>query len=168
MQWYHWQWPWHLKDITRHVDFSFCCCIIKQLVDSLEQNICWCKTSFHPTTAGLLQVWGRNEIQGLIYVLRGSMCMLRQGCYLSMLHSTCEKLHRVLGWFNGMGVLGWVDGACSKAWTCLSILSHGVLSRTLSHIWSRLNISIENNTIAKKNKKNLPMFLFNVGLLTLM
>ena len=42
--------------------------IIKQLVDSLEQNICCYKTSFHPTTAGRHQVWGRNEIQHLIYV----------------------------------------------------------------------------------------------------
>ena len=34
------------------------------------------------------------------------MCMLRQGCSLSMLHRTCEELHGVLGWLNGMGVLG--------------------------------------------------------------
>ena len=32
------------------VDFSFCC-IIKQFVDSLEQNICCNKTSFHPTNS---------------------------------------------------------------------------------------------------------------------
>ena len=51
------------------------------------------KTSFHPTTAGLHQVWRRNEIWSLIYILRGSMYMLRQGCSLSMLHRTCEKLH---------------------------------------------------------------------------
>ena len=45
------------------------------------------------------------------------MCMLRQGCSLSMLHRTCEKLHGGLGWFsimgvldcfNGVGVLGWL------------------------------------------------------------
>ena len=43
------------------VDFSFCC-IIKQLVDSLEQNIdCWRQTFIQPT-AGLHQVWGRTEM----------------------------------------------------------------------------------------------------------
>ena len=31
------------------VDYSFCC-IFKELVDSLEQTICWYKISFHPTT----------------------------------------------------------------------------------------------------------------------
>ena len=46
------------------------------------------------------------------------MCMLIQRCSQSMLHKTCEKMHwgvglgygmEVLGWFNGVGVLGWVD-----------------------------------------------------------
>ena len=32
-----------------------------------------------------------------LYVLRGSMHMLRQGCSLSMLHGTCEKLHGGVG-----------------------------------------------------------------------
>ena len=42
--------------------------------------------------------------------------------------------------------------ACPTAWTCLLKVRPGVLSKTLSHMWSKLN---------------LPMFLFNVGLLTL-
>ena len=33
----------------------------------------------------------------LIYVLGGSMHMLGQGCSLSMLHRTCEKLHGGVG-----------------------------------------------------------------------
>ena len=42
---------------------------------------------------------------------------------------------------------------CSTACACLFNLRPGVLSKTLSQMWSKLN---------------LPMFLFNVGLLTLM
>ena len=62
------------------------------------------------------------------------MHMLRQGCSLSMLHRTCEKLHGVLGWLNVMGVLGWfnvmgelcwVFSACPIACTCLFILRPG-------------------------------------------
>ena len=55
-----------LKDVWLYVlessvDFSFCC-IIKQLVDSLEQNIgCW-RQAFIQPTAGLHQVWGRTEM----------------------------------------------------------------------------------------------------------
>ena len=49
-------------------------------------------TRFHPTTPGLHQVWGRNEIQHLIFVLRSSMHMLRQGYSLSMLHRTTKNL----------------------------------------------------------------------------
>ena len=48
---------------------------------------------FTQPTVGLHQVCGRTDIQHLIYVLGGSMCMLRQECSLSMLHKTCEKLH---------------------------------------------------------------------------
>ena len=45
------------------VDLSFCC-IIKQLVDSLEQNIgCW-RQAFIQPTAGLHQVWGRTPQAG--------------------------------------------------------------------------------------------------------
>ena len=78
------------------VDFSFCC-IIKQFVDSLGQNICCNKTSFHSanrwTSSSL-----REYLEFCAYVLGGSMCMLRQGCSLSMLHRTCEKCMEVLGW----------------------------------------------------------------------
>ena len=42
---------------------------------------------------------------------------------------------------------------CLTTCTCLFNLRPGVLSKTLSHMWGKLN---------------LPMFLFNVGLLTLM
>ena len=48
-----------------------------------------------------------------------------------------------------MGVLGL---ACPTACACLFKVRPGVLSKTLSHIPGKLN---------------LPMFLFNVGLLTL-
>ena len=52
----------------------------------------------------------------LIYILRGSISMLRQGCSLSMLHRTCKKLHGALGWLNGMGVLGWFNGVGELVW----------------------------------------------------
>ena len=42
---------------------------------------------------------------------------------------------------------------CPTTCTCLFMLRPGVLSKTLSHMWGKVN---------------LPMFLFNVGLLTLM
>ena len=42
---------------------------------------------------------------------------------------------------------------CSTVCACLFKLRPGVLSMTLPHMWGKLN---------------LPMFLFNVGLLTLM
>ena len=48
-----------------------------------------------------------------------------------------------------MGVL---ELTCPTVCTCLFKLRPGVLSKTLSHMWGRLN---------------LPLFLFNVGLLTL-
>ena len=43
--------------------------------------------------------------------------------------------------------------ASPTACTCLSKVRPAVLSKTLSHMWGKLN---------------LPMFLFNVGLLTLL
>ena len=52
-----------------------------------------------------------------------------------------------------MGVLGWVDWACPISCAHLSILILGVWRSTLSYIWCKLN---------------LPVFLFRVGLLTLM
>ena len=65
----------------------------------------------------------------------------------------------LLGWLNDMGVLGWFNGVgelfgnlnMPNALCMLFILRPGVLSRTLSHIWCKFN---------------LPVFLFNVGLLT--
>ena len=72
------------------------------------------------------------------------MHMLRQGCYLSMLHRICEILHGGVR----LGVLG-MPISCA----CLFILSPGLLRRTLSHIWCKLNLHI---------------FLFSVVLLTLM
>ena len=51
------------------------------------------------------------------------------------------------------GVLELLELTCPTTCACLFKLRPGVLSRDLSHIWGTLN---------------LPMFLFNVGLLTLM
>ena len=42
--------------------YVYVCVCIKHLVNSLEQNICCYKTSFHETTAGCHQVWGQNKI----------------------------------------------------------------------------------------------------------
>ena len=114
------------------------------------------RQAFTQPTVGLLQVSGITDFQHLICsgkVLGCSMCIFRQGCSLSMLNRTCEKKHGVLGWFNSVGVLGWVDWACPIPCTFPFILSPGVLRRTLSNIWWKLN---------------LPIFLFDVGLLTLM
>ena len=57
-----------------------------------------------------------------------------------------------LGWFKWVGVLGWLELACPTACACLFKVRPGVLSKTLSHIWVKLNV---------------PIFLFNVGLFTL-
>ena len=62
-----------------------------------------------------------------------------------------------LGWPKCVGKLGWINSevlevACPIACTCLFKVRPGVLSKTLSHMWGKLN---------------LPIFLFNVGLLTL-
>ena len=57
-----------------------------------------------------------------------------------------------LGWFKWMRVLGSLELAHPTACTCLFKLRPGVLSRALSHICGKLN---------------LPIFLFNVGLFTL-
>ena len=58
----------------------------------------------------------------------------------------------MLGWFKWVGVLGWLELACPTACTCLLKVRLGVLSKTLSHMWGKLN---------------LPIFLFNVELFTL-
>ena len=61
----------------------------------------------------------------LIWVLRGSMCMVR----------TCEKLHRelgwpkclqMLGWFKWVVMLGWLELACPTAWPSLFKVRPGV------------------------------------------
>ena len=57
-----------------------------------------------------------------------------------------------LGWFPWVGMLGWLELAFLTACTCLFKLRLGVLSKALSHIWGKLN---------------LPIFLFSVGLFTL-
>ena len=62
-----------------------------------------------------------------------------------------------LGWPKCVGRLGWVkwgamELACPTACMCLFKLRPGVLSKTLSHMWGKLNLAI---------------FLFNMGLLTL-
>ena len=63
-----------------------------------------------------------------------------------------------LGWPKCVGKLGWfkwgkLELACPTACICLFKVRPGVLSKTLSHMLGKLN---------------LPIFLFNVGLLTLM
>ena len=65
---------------------------------------------------------------------------------------TCEKLYGVLVWFKWVGVLGWLGLAYPTACACLFKVRACVLSKTLSHMWGKLN---------------LPIFLFNVGLFTL-
>ena len=50
-------------------------------------------------------------------------------------------------------MLGLLELTCPTVCTCLFKLRPGVLSKTLSHMWGKLN---------------LPMFLFNVGWLTIM
>ena len=58
----------------------------------------------------------------------------------------------MLGWFKWVGVLGWLELACPTACTCLFKVRLEVLNKTLSHMWGELNLTI---------------FLFNVGLFTL-
>ena len=56
-------------------------------------------------------------------------------------------------WDYLMGVVELLELTCQTTCACLFKLRPGVLSKTLSHMWSKLNLS---------------MFLFNLGLLTLM
>ena len=71
---------------------------------------------------------------------------------------TCEILHRgvglaeMCGMFKLVGVLCWLELACQTACAWLFKVKLCVLSKTLSHMWGKLN---------------LPIFPFNVGLLTL-
>ena len=62
-----------------------------------------------------------------------------------------------LGWPKCGGKLGWakwgmLELACLMACTCHFKVTPGVLSKTLSHMWEKLN---------------LPIILFDTGLLTL-
>ena len=70
---------------------------------------------------------------------------------------TCENCMREKGWPKCMGMLGWFklgwfELTCPASCTCLFKVRAGVLSKTLSHIWGKIN---------------LPIFLFNVGLFNL-
>ena len=70
---------------------------------------------------------------------------------------TCKNCVGELGWPKCVGKLGWfklgkLELACPTGCVCLFKVRPGVLSKTLSPIWGKLN---------------LPIFLFNVGLLTL-
>ena len=58
----------------------------------------------------------------------------------------------MLGWFKWLEMLGWLELAFPNSLGMLFKVRPGVLSKTLSHIWGKLN---------------LPIFLFKVGLLTL-
>ena len=58
----------------------------------------------------------------------------------------------MLGWFTWVGMLGWLELACSTTLAHLFKVRPGVLSKTLSHMWGKLNLLI---------------FLFKVGLFTL-
>ena len=58
----------------------------------------------------------------------------------------------MLGWFKCIGMLGWQELAFPTTGTCLFKVRSGVLSKTLSHMWGKLN---------------LPIFLFKVELFTL-
>ena len=58
----------------------------------------------------------------------------------------------MLGWLKWLGMLGWLELAFPTTEECLFKVRPGVLSKTLSHMWGKLN---------------LPIFLFKVGLLTL-
>ena len=57
-----------------------------------------------------------------------------------------------LGWPKWVGMLGWLELACPATWICLFKVRPGVLSKTPSHIWGKLNLTI---------------ILFKVGLFTL-
>ena len=72
------------------------------------------------------------------------MCMLRQGCSLSMLHRTCEPVH----WSVRLDGLGMPNILHMPLY-----FKPRILRSTLSHIWCKLN---------------LPIFLLRAGLLSLM
>ena len=69
--------------------------------------------------------------------------MLRQGCSMSMLHRTCEKLY---------GVLGWVDWVWPIYCVCLFILSQGVLRSALDRVERRLSKPIREESTDANNQ----------------
>ena len=87
----------------------------------------------------------------LIWVLRFSMHMLG-ACKNCMGELGGPKCVGMLGWFKWVRMLSWLELACPTTSACLFKVRPGVLSKTLSHIWGKLNI---------------PIFLFKVGLFTL-
>ena len=72
----------------------------------------------------------------LIWVLRGSMCMLRN-CMGELGWPNCLGM---LGWFKYVEMLDWLELAFPTAGTCLFKVRPGVLSKTLSHMWGKLNL----------------------------
>ena len=87
----------------------------------------------------------------LIWVLRSYMHVLRT-CEKCMGEMGLPKCMGMLGFFKWVVVVGWLELACQTTCACLFKVRPGVLSKSLSHIWGKLN---------------LPIFLFNVELFTL-
>ena len=56
----------------------------------------------------------------------------------------------IFGWVILLGMLGWLELACPTTGACLFNVRPGVLSKTLSHMWGKLN---------------LPIFLFKSGII---
>ena len=109
------------------------CCIIKWLVDSLEQNICWIKTSFHPSNS-CISLGLRKNWNSVPYICsRVSMYMLRQGCSPSMLHRTCEKLD------GGVRLGGLGDYDLWTYWYCFAFID--IIYFTL--FTGNLNLSVQ-------------------------
>ena len=48
----------------------------------------------------------------------------------------------MLGWLKWVGMLGWLELACPTACACLFKVRAYVLSKTLSHMWGKLNLPI--------------------------
>ena len=77
----------------------------------------------------------------LIWVLRGSICMLRTWkiCMGKLGQPKCVGM---LGWFKWLGMLGWLELASPTIRACLFEVRPGVLSKALSHMWGKLNLQI--------------------------
>ena len=87
----------------------------------------------------------------LLWVLRG-LCACLEPVKNSMGVLGWLNCMGMLGWFKWVGMLGWLELAYPTAYMCLFKVRLGVLSKVLSHMWGKLNLQI---------------FLFNVGLFTL-